>query len=487
MPIVLNKYIMMENISLALTYDDVLIVPKRSSLTSRSQTDTKTRLTKKIYLNVPIISANMDTVSESEMAIAMARLGGISIIHRFMSVEENAEEIKRVKRAQNYIVAEPYTIDPQKTVGDAKRFAAEHGVSGLLVSNGNKKLKGILSKRDFVFTENDSQIVEQIMTPREKLVVGNEQTTFAEAREKMALYKIEKLPLVDENDMIVGLITADDIKNLADYPQANVDAGGRLLVGGCVGVHGDYLERARELIKAGADVIVIDIAHGHSDVMFNAIIKLREACGGIQLIAGNIATAEAAKELCEAGVDAVKVGIGPGTICITRLVTGCGMPQLTAVMRVAEVCKKFGVPVIADGGIQKSGDIVKAIGAGADSVMLGGLLAGAKESPGVLMNRGDKKYKVCRGSASFAIAQRRKFIKQDNKNPQEVVPEGVESVVPYKGAVADIIGHLVGGLRSGMSYTNSRTISDLQNNAEFVRITASGMKESAAHDLLDVK
>jgi IMP dehydrogenase len=478
---------MMQNIPLALTYDDVLIVPKRSSLTSRSQADTKTRLTKKINLNVPIISANMDTVSESEMAIAMARLGGMSIIHRFMSVEENAEEIKRVKRAQNYIVAEPYTIDPQKTVGDAKRFAAEHGVSGLLVSNGNKKLKGILSKRDFVFTENDSQIVEQIMTPREKLVVGNKQTTFAEAREKMALYKIEKLPLVDENDMIVGLITADDIKNLTDYPQANVDAGGRLLVGGCVGVHGDFLERARELIKAGADVIVIDIAHGHSDVMFNAIKKLRETCGDIQLIAGNIATAEAAKELCEAGVDAVKVGIGPGTICITRLVTGCGMPQLTAVMRVAEVCKKFGVPVIADGGIQKSGDIVKAIGAGADSVMLGGLLAGTKESPGILMDRGDKKYKVCRGSASFAIAQRRKFIKQENKNLQEVVPEGVESIVPYKGAVADMIGHLIGGLRSGMSYTNSRTISDLQNNAEFVRITAAGMKESATHDLLDVK
>jgi len=260
-----------------------------------------------------------------------------------------------------------------------------------------------------------------------------------------------------------------------------------LLVGGCVGVHGDFLERAQEMIKAGADVIVIDIAHGHSDVMFNAIKKLRESCGGIQLIAGNIATAEAAKELCEVGVDAVKVGIGPGTICITRLVTGCGMPQLTAIMHVAEVCKKFGVPVIADGGIQKSGDIVKAIGAGADSVMLGGLLAGTKESPGVIMDRGDKKYKVCRGSASFAIAQRRKFIKQENKNLQEVVPEGVESIVPYKGAVADMIGHLIGGLRSGMSYTNSRTISDLQNNAEFVQITASGMKESGPHDLLDVK
>lgn len=477
----------MRSIPLALTYDDVLIVPKRSSLNSRSEASTKTRLTKKVSLNIPIVSANMDTVSESEMAIAMARLGGISIIHRFMTIEENVEEIKRVKRAQNFIITDPYTIDPHKTIKEARKFIAERGVSGLLVANGDHRLRGVLSSRDLLFAHDEGQLIEYIMTPREKLVVGSRATTFQEAREKMGQNKIEKLPLVDENDVIIGLITAADIKNLIDYPLANIDQSGRLLVGGSVGVHGDFVERAQELVKAGTDVLVVDIAHGHSDLMFNAIVKLREACPKAQLIAGNIATAEAARELCEAGVDAIKIGVGPGTICITRLVTGCGVPQLTAVLGAAEVAKKYGVPVIADGGIQKSGDIVKAIGAGADSVMLGGLLAGTKESPGVVMTRGDKKYKVCRGSASFAVAQRRQVVQQENKNLNEVVPEGVESVVPYKGPVNELVGQLVGGLRSGMSYTNSRTITDLQNNVEFVRITPAGARESGPHDLMDIK
>lgn len=477
----------MRNIPLALTYDDVLIVPKRSSLASRSEANTKTRLTKKISLNIPIVSANMDTVTESEMAIALARLGGISFIHRFMSIEDNAEEIKRVKRAQNFIVADPYTIEAHATIGEAKKFIAAHGVSGLLVADSNKKLKGIFSKRDFVFVKDDSQTVEQVMTPREKLIVGDRNTTFAQAKEKMMQNKIEKLPLVDESDTIVGLITADDVKNLTEYPLANVDSAGRLIVGGSVGVHGDYLERAQALVKAGVDVLVVDIAHGHSEMMFNAIKKIREVCGDVQIIAGNIATAEAARDLCEAGVDALKVGVGPGTICITRLVTGCGVPQLTAVLSVAEVAKQYGVPVIADGGIQKSGDIVKALGAGADTVMLGGLLAGTKESPGQIMNRGDKKYKVCRGSASFAVAQRRQAVQQEGKNLNEVVPEGVESVVLYKGPVAELVGQLVGGLKSGMSYTNSRTIADLQNNVDFMQITSAGVRESGAHDLIDVK
>ena len=477
----------MRSIPLALTYDDVLILPKRSTLISRSEAITRTRLTKKINLHIPIVSANMDTVSESEMAIALARLGGISIIHRFMTIEENAEEIKRVKRAQNFIVADPYTIDPNKTVKEARNFISSHGVSGLLVTNGDRRLRGVLSKRDFIFVKDDSQLVGQVMTEREKLIVGGRNTTFAEAKEKMMQYKIEKLPLVDENDVIIGLITADDIKNLTDYPFANTDLSGRLIAGGSVGVHGDYLERAQELMRAGADVLVVDIAHGHSEMMFKALKNLRDKCGGVQIIAGNIATAEAARDLCEAGVDAVKVGVGPGTICITRLVTGCGVPQLTAVLEVAEVAKKYGVPVIADGGIQKSGDIVKAIGAGADSVMLGGLLAGAKESPGMVMTRGDKKYKVCRGSASFAVAQRRAALQQETKNLSEVVPEGVESVVPYKGPVADLVGQLVGGLKSGMSYTNSHTIAELQNNCDFVQITSAGARESGAHDLMDVK
>jgi len=471
------------HIPLALTYDDVLIVPRRSSLASRSEANTRTRLTKKINLNIPIITANMDTVTGADMAIAMARLGGIGILHRFMSIEENAEEVKKVKRAQSMIVQDPYKIAPDKTVDEATDYIAKIGVTGLLVANGDNRLQGILSRRDFLFANGDDKLVKDIMTPREKLITGNAYTTFDEAKKIFSEHKIEKLPLVDDDNHIIGLITSDDIKKVIEYPLANRDEDGRLIVGAAVGVHGDYIERAQELIKAGVDVLVIDIAHGHSDLMFNAIAKLREAVGDVQLIAGNIATATAAKELCEAGVDAIKVGVGPGTICITRLVTGCGMPQLTAVSEVAKVAKRYGVPVIADGGIQKSGDIVKAIGAGADSVMMGGIFAGTDESPGVVMTKGDKKFKVCRGSASFTQSHTRKRFGLEKKSLKEVVPEGVESLVPYKGPVEDIIGQMVGGLKSGMSYTNSHTIAELQNNVEFVRMTNSGSRESGSHDV----
>lgn len=470
-------------IPLALTYDDVLIVPRRSTFESRSEANTRTRLTKKLNLNVPIVSANMDTVTGADMAIAMARLGGIGILHRFMSIEDNAEEVKKVKRAQNMIVQDPYTIDPEKTVEEAKEYANSVGVTGLLVANGDRKLKGILSRRDFLFANGEDKQVKDIMTPREKLIVGNAYTTFEEAKKIFSEHKVEKLPLVDEENHVIGLITSDDIKAIIEYPLANRDTDGQLIVGTAVGVHGDYIERAQEMVKAGVDVIVIDIAHGHSDLMFHAIEKLREAVGEIQLIAGNIATAQAAKELCEAGVDAVKVGVGPGSICITRLVTGCGMPQLTAVMEVVKVARQYGVPVIADGGISKSGDIVKALGAGADSVMMGSMFAGTDESPGTIMTKGDKKFKVCRGSASFTQSHTRKRVGLENKNLKEVVPEGVESLVPYKGPVADIVGQLVGGLKSGMSYTNSHTIPELQHNVEFVRISNAGLRESGAHDV----
>ncbi|MFA7315153.1 MAG: IMP dehydrogenase [Candidatus Magasanikbacteria bacterium] len=472
------------NIPLALTYDDVLIVPCRSTFSSRDEANTKTRLSRNVNLNIPIISANMDSVTGSDMAIAIARLGGIGILHRFNSIEENVEEVKRVKRAQNLIVSDPYTIDPDKTVAEAKEFASKTGVSGLLVSNGDKKLRGILSRRDFLFASDLEQKVENIMTTREKLVVGNAFTTFEEAKKIFEQHKVEKLPLVDEENHIVGLITSDDLKHLIDYPLSNRDKEGRLIVGACVGVHGDYLERAQELVKAGVDVLVIDIAHGHSDLMFSAIVKLREVVPEVDLIAGNIATARAAQELCEAGVDAVKVGVGPGSICITRIVTGCGMPQLTAVMEVAGVAKKYNIPVIADGGIKKSGDIVKAIGAGADTVMLGSMLAGTEESPGVVMNKGDKKFKISRGSASFTQANdRRKINQEKKKNMSDVVPEGVESIVPFKGDVGSIINQMVGGLKSGMSYTNSHTIAGLQENVEFVRISNAGLVESGVHDV----
>ena len=471
------------HIPLALTYDDVLIVPRRSSLISRSEANTRTRLTKKVNLNIPIVTANMDTVTGSQMAIAMARMGGIGILHRFMSVEENAEEVRKVKRAQSLIIESPYKIDPDKSVEEAKEYAEETGVTGLLVSNGDNKLQGILSRRDFVFANGDDKKVRDIMTPREKLIVGNAYTTFDEAKKIFGEHKIEKLPLVDDENHIVGLITSDDIKHIIEYPQANRDENGRLIVGAAVGVHGDYLERAQELVRAGADVLVIDIAHGHSDIMFNAISKLRDAVGDAQIIAGNIATAGAAKELCEAGVDAVKVGVGPGSICITRLVTGCGMPQLTAVTEAVKVAKQYGVPVIADGGISKSGDIVKALGAGADSVMLGSMFAGTQESPGVVMFKDGKRYKILRGSASFTQSHTRKNAGLEKKKLKDVVPEGVESLVPYKGPVEDIVNQLTGGLRSGMSYTNSHTIAELQRNVEFVRMTGSGSRESGAHDV----
>ncbi len=473
-------------IPLALTYDDVLISPRRSSLLSRSEANTKTRLTKKITLNIPIITANMDTVTGSDMAIAIARLGGIGILHRFINVEENVKEVKRVKRVQNMIIKNPYKIEPYKTVSDAKKYVSSVGVTGLLVTNSDNKLQGILSHRDFLFSNGNDKLVKDIMTPRERLITGNSYTTFEEAKKIFAKYKIEKLPLVDEQDYIVGLITSDDIKNNIEYPLANRDEKGQLIVGGSVGVHEDYIERAQELVKAGVDVLVIDIAHGHSDSMFHAIQKLREAVPEIELVAGNIATALAAKELCEAGIDAIKVGVGPGTICITRLVTGCGMPQLTAVLEVSKIAKQYGVPVIADGGISKSGSIVKAIGAGADSVMMGGMFAGTKESPGVVMTKGDKKFKVCRGSASFTESYTRKKINLEKKNLKEIVPEGIESFVPYKGPIEDIVCQLIGGLKSGMSYTNSHTISELQNNVEFVRITSSGSIESKSHDVEEI-
>lgn len=427
----------------------------------------------------------MDTVTEAEMAIALARIGGIGILHRFMDIETNVEQVKRVKRAQNYIVENPYCIEPDKTVAEAKKYAETVGVTGLIVANGDHRLQGILSRRDFLFANGDENTlkVRDIMTPREQLITSHAHTTFAEAKEIFTKNKIEKLPLIDEDNHIIGLITVDDIRNIVLYPLANLDEQGQLLVGAAVGVHGDFIERAQALTIAGADVLVIDIAHGHSDHMFKAISAIREACGDVQIIAGNIATAQAAKDLCEAGVDALKVGVGPGTTCITRLVTGCGVPQLTAVMEASKIAQQYGVPVIADGGIQKSGDIVKAIGAGADTVMLGGMLAGTEESPGAIMKRGDKKFKVCRGSASFSVSLKRKNINLEKKDLNDVVPEGVESLVPYKGPVIDIISQLVGGLKSGMSYTNSHTIAELQKNVEFVRITNAGAKESGAHDI----
>lgn len=468
---------------LALTYDDVLIIPRRSSLSSRSEADTRTQLTKTLSLAIPVIGANMETVTESAMAITLARLGGIGFLHRFMSIEENVEQVKRVKRAQSFVITEPYTIEPIRTLADARRVSATYGVSGLLVVADDGRLCGVLSNRDFLLATDMNVCIADVMTPRKTLITGHGGTTFEEARAIFQKEKIEKLPLVDDSDRVVGLITSADIEHVVRYPHATTDSRGRLVVGGSVGVGGDYVERAQELVNAGVDVLVIDIAHGHSDLMFRAIQKIRDACGGVQLIAGNIATADAARELCDAGIDGLKIGIGPGATCITREVTGCGVPQLTAILETTEATNGYGIPLIADGGIQKSGDIVKAIGAGAHSVMIGSLFAGTHESPGMIMKRDGKKYKVYRGSASIGVAQKRKSIDQEKKDLENIVPEGIESIVPYKGSVEDLITELIGGLRSGMSYTNSRTIKELQNSAEFIQITPAGRHESGPHDV----
>ena len=474
---------MTKPISLALTYDDVLIRPRRSSLTSRQEANTKTRLTKKISVNIPLVTANMDMVTGEDMAIIMARLGGIGILHRFLTIEENVAMVKKVKRAQNLIINDPYTVLSTATIAEVRKKIAEKGVSGMIVTTPENKLLGVISGRDLLFAKTEDITVAEIMTPREKLLTAEKGVSFDEAASAMAKAKIEKLPVVDSHDCVVGLVNMTDIQLHKNYPLANLDKDGQLIVGAAVGVHGDYLERAQELVKAGVDVLVIDIAHGHSDLMFQALKKIRDACGNVQIIAGNIATGDAARELCEAGVDAIKIGVGPGATCITRLITGCGMPQLTAVLECAEVAATFGVPVVADGGIQKSGDIVKAIGAGADTVMIGSLFAGTTESPGRIVARDGKKYKIYRGSASFAVSERRKMIGLEKRNLDEVVPEGVESVVPFRGTVVESVGQLIGGLKSGMSYTNSHTILELQKNVEFVQITNAGFKESGPHDI----
>lgn len=479
---------MIKYISEALTYDDVLIVPKRSTIRSRGLIETKTLAARGLEINIPLITANMDTVTESAMAIAMARLGGLGILHRFMTIEENVEEVRLVKRAESFAVENPYALEPTASVAEARVFMEERGVSGILIADRERKLLGVVSRRDILFEDDDKKKLEEVMTPRARLIVGTPETTLVAARRVLHQHRIEKLPIVDADNRIISLITAEDIQNQTRYPLAVKDGKGRLLVGGSVGVTGDYLERARALKEAGADILVIDIAHGHSDLMVSALGKIREVVGSmLPLMAGNVATAAAVDDLCVAGADAVKVGVGPGTTCTTRLVTGCGVPQLQAVMSCAEAASKYGVPIVADGGIQRSGDMVKAIGAGAHCIMSGGLFAGTTESPGEIMISGDRKFKVCRGSSSFAIAQRRKEKLQEKKKLDEVVPEGVESVTPYKGDVKDLVGQLIGGLRSGMSYSNARTISELRGKVDFVKITDAGRHESGTHDLLNAK
>lgn len=468
-----------------LTFDDVLLVPKFSDITSRTQTNLETKLSKNISLNIPLISANMDTVTESSMALAMAQQGGLGIIHRFLTIEEETNQILKVKRSGSVMIENPYFIGPEKTVNDAISYMGEKGVHGLLVMDSELKLVGILTRRDVVFESESNQLVKDIMT--KDVITAKLGINLDEAKQILHKHRIEKLPLTDDSGLVKGLITSKDITNIENFPQASKDKKGRPLVGAAVGVKGDFMDRTESLLEAGADVIVVDIAHGHSENAVNTVHHIKKAFPNSELIAGNVATASGAEDLIKAGVDAVKVGVGSGSICITRIVTGSGVPQLTAVLDCAKVGKKHDVPIISDGGIRTSGDITKALAAGSSSVMVGSILGGTDESPGSFMTRNGKRFKIYRGMASFYASLGRKS-KENGKvsfedDLNDYVAEGVDAMVPYKGSVTDILKQLTGGIRSGLSYCGAHTIKQMQENAEFIKMSHAGYTESQPHDV----
>ena len=468
-----------------LTFDDVLLVPKYSDITSRSQTDLKTKLSRNISLQVPLVSANMDTVTESSMAVTMAREGGIGIIHRFLTVEEEVNEVLKVKRSGSVMIENPYSIVPEKTVNEAIDYALEKEVSGLLVTDSESKLVGILTDRDLIFESNKNNLVKDVMT--KDVVTAKPGISLEEAKEILHKHRIEKLPLVDDSGFVKGLITSKDITNRENYPDATKDKKGRPLVGAAVGVKGDFMERTESLLEADADVIVVDIAHGHSDNAITTIRHIKKAFPNCELIAGNVATAKGAEDLIKAGVDAVKVGVGSGSICITRVVTGSGVPQLTAVMDCAKVGKDHDIPIISDGGTRTSGDATKALAAGASTVMVGSIMGGTDESPGSVLTKNGKRFKVYRGMASLGASLGRKSKESGNLSMDDdlndYVAEGVEAMVPYKGSVTDILKQLTGGIRSGLSYCGAHTITQMQENAEFIKMSRAGFAESQPHDV----
>ncbi len=471
----------MDELRIGLSYNDVLLVPRRSGVESRRSVDTSTRITKSIKLGIPLIPANMDTVTESRMAIAIAREGGIGVIHRFMDVEREVSEVQRVKRSGAYIIENPYSIGKDAAVEEARELSEKNGVSGLLVVDKSNRLLGILSDRDMRFSRNDGEKVSKVMTPRQKLVVGRPGISMDDALDLLDKHRLEKLPLVDRNDIVAGLITSKDIYRRLKSEKSAVDRKGRLLVGASIGTKGDYIERAQALAAAETDIIVLDVAHGHAESVIDAIKSVKKALPDMPLVAGNIATPEAVEDLASAGADCLKIGIGPGTACITRRVTGAGMPQFTAVADCAEAARRMGITTIADGGIKESGDITKALAAGADAVMMGSIFAGTDESPGYFIRRDNMKYKAYRGMASLGANISRKRIDKSVVDPQEVfdiVPEGVESSVPYRGSVKEIVYQLIGGVRSGMSYCGASSLAELRKNARFIRLTNGAASES---------
>jgi IMP dehydrogenase len=468
----------------ALTFDDVLLVPARSDVLPRD-VDVSTQLTRRIRINIPIVSAAMDTVTESRMAIALAREGGIGIMHRAMLPEAQAAEIDKVKKSEYGMIVDPITVSPSQRIYEALDLMRQYRVSGLPVTQEGK-LVGILTNRDLRFETKLDLTIAQVMT-RERLVTAPVGTTLEEAKEILHRHRIEKLPVVDEHFILRGLITIKDIEKRIKYPTACKDALGRLRVGAAVGVGEEALDRAARLLKAGVDVVVVDTAHGHSALVLEAVRTIKARFPEAEVIAGNIATAEAAEALIAAGADGLKVGIGPGSICTTRMVAGAGVPQVTAIAAVAAVADRAGVPLIADGGIKFSGDIPKAIAAGAHSVMLGSLLAGAEESPGETVLFQGRTYKVYRGMGSLGAMQRGgkdRYFQDGEMEESKLVPEGIEGRVPYRGTLADNVYQLVGGLRSGMGYCGCRTIEELRQGGRFVRITNAGLRESHVHDVI---
>lgn len=463
-----------------ITFDDVLLVPAYSEVIP-NQVDLSTVLTKKVKLNIPMMSAGMDTVTEHRMAIAMARQGGIGIIHKNMTIEQQAEEVDKVKRSENGVITDPFFLSPEHTLSDANELMAKFRISGVPITE-NGKLVGIITNRDLLFEEDFSKKIKESMTS-EGLITAKVGITLEEAKKILAKARKEKLPIVDDDYNLKGLITIKDIEKQIKYPNSAKDEKGRLLCGAAIGITANVLERTEELVKAQVDVVVLDSAHGHSANVIRCVHMIKEKFPDLQVIAGNVATGEATKALIEAGADAVKVGIGPGSICTTRVVAGIGVPQVTAVMNCYNVAKEYGIPIIADGGIKYSGDITKAIVAGASVCMMGSMFAGCDESPGTFELYQGRKYKVYRGMGSIAAMENGSKDRYFQTNAKKLVPEGVEGRVAYKGSVEDTVFQLLGGLRSGMGYCGTSTIEELKERGRFVKISAASLKESHPHDI----
>ncbi len=478
----------MKNINEALTFDDVLLVPNYSEVLP-SQVKISTNLTKKIKLNIPIMSAAMDTVTESGLAIALAREGGIGVIHKNMPIDAQAEEVDRVKRSESGMIVNPVVVSPEQTVADAEFLMKRYKVSGLPVTNKEGKLLGIITNRDIRFVKDFSLKIKDVMT-KEGLKTVPVGTTLEQAKEILHRFKIEKLPVVDNEGNLKGLITIKDIEKKEKYPNAAKDSLGRLLIAAAIGVGGDGMDRAKALVDAGVDVLVVDTAHGHSKKVLDTVEIVKKSFPDVDVIAGNVATPEAVEALIKRGADAVKVGIGPGSICTTRIVAGVGVPQLTAVMKCAEAADNYGVSVIADGGIKFSGDIAKAIGAGASVIMIGSLFAGTKESPGELVLYQGRSYKVYRGMGSLGAMKKGskdRYFQSEVMEEKKLVPEGIEGMVPYRGPLEDTVRQLVGGLKAGMGYCGAANIEQMKKKARFVKITSAGLKESHVHDVIITK